>query len=574
MDDIKLMAKYLGPYRRDCVLAIVFCGLEAAVELFIPVLTASLIDEGIMLGNMDVVWLRGAQMVAMGLVAMLLGINFARFCARTSMGLGASLRAAEYEAVQAYAFENLDSFDTSGLVTRLTTDVTVIQNVIANGMRPATRGVVVLVMGLIYACSMSFELACVFFVLLPVLAVALVFIVSHVAPLYRLLQNSMDELNKVVQECTTAVRAIKAFVRGEWSEERFGAVNSAQAEVATRTFSTAVLNTPVFQLCMYAASVLILFFGGQMIMAGTLKVGELTGFMSYVLQITNSLMMISGVFLLVTRALTSMHRIAEVLEEVPAIAEPANARTEVTDGSVELKGVSFRYTADAEEDVLSGVTLKLVAGSVVGVLGTTGSGKSTLVQLLPRLYDATQGEVLVGGHNVREYNLAVLRDAVGVVLQKNVLFTGTVRDNLLWGKPDASDEELLSACKTAAADEFLERIGGLDADLGQGGANVSGGQKQRLCIARALLKNPKVLVFDDSTSAVDMATDAQIRASLGALKGMTKIIIAQRVASVMDADQIVIMDDGHVVATGTHDELLKNCEIYQELYTTQMGGVA
>lgn len=573
MDDLQFIARHLGPYRRDCILAIVFCGLEAAVELSIPVLTASLIDEGIMASNMDVVWLRGAQMVAFGLLAMLLGISYARFSARTSMGLGASLRAAEYEAVQTFSFENLDSFDTSGLVTRLTTDVTVIQNVIANGMRPAVRGVVVLVMGLVYACSMSMELATVFFVLLPVLGIALVCIVSRVAPLYHLLQSSMDELNKVVQECTTAVRAIKAFVREGWSEERFGVANASQADVATRTFSTAVLNTPVFQTCMYAASVLVLLLGGQMIMAGTLTVGELTGFMSYVLQVTNSLMMISGVFLLATRALTSVHRIAEVLQEVPALETPHNARFEVCDGSIELKHVSFRYAADAEADVLTDINLAFAPGSTVGILGGTGSGKSTLVQLLPRLYDPTGGEVLVGGCDVRTYDLAALRNAVGIVLQKNVLFSGTVRENLLWGNPHASDDQLLAACKIAAADEFLERIGGLDADLGQGGANVSGGQKQRLCIARALLKNPQVLVFDDSTSALDMATDAQIRASLAQLTGMTKIIIAQRVASVMDADQIVILDDGRVVATGTHAELMQSCEIYQELYNTQIGGV-
>lgn len=574
MGDLKLMAKYLGPYRLDCVLAIVFCGLEAAVELFIPVLTASLIDEGIALGNMSAVWLRGAQMVALGLVAMVLGINYARFSALTSMGLGANLRAAEYEAVQTYAFENLDNFDTSSLVTRLTTDVTVIQNVVANGMRPAVRSVVVLVMGLVYSCSLSFELACVFFVMLPVLAVLLVWVITHVAPLYRLLQNSMDALNKVVQENISAIRAIKAFVRGTWSEERFGAVNTAQADVATRTFSTAVLNTPIYQTCMYGASVAILLFGGQMILAGRLSVGELTGFMSYVLQIANSLMMISSVFLLVVRALTSMHRIVEVLEERPAIDSPSCALNSVSDGSIAFKNVSFRYASDAEMDVLSNINLTIKAGSTVGLLGATGSGKTTLVQLLGRLYDTTAGEVFVGGHNVRSYDLAALRDAVGIVLQKNVLFTGTVRENLLWGNPKASDEQLLEACRMACADEFLERIGGLDADLGQGGANVSGGQKQRLCIARALLKNPKVLVFDDSTSAVDAATDAQIRANLVNLTGMTKIIIAQRVASVMDADQIIILDDGRLVAAGSPAELLKNCKIFQELYTTQMGGAA
>lgn len=572
MDDIKLIVSYMGKYRRDCAIAALTCALEASIELFIPVLTALLIDEGIMQGDMSVVWLRGAQMILCGALAMILGLTYARYAARTAMGLGAALRKAEYEAVQTYAFENLDHFETSSLVTRMTSDITVIQNVVSNGFRPAVRGVIVLTMGLIYSCFLSIELAAVFFVLMPLLGVGLVWVVSHVAPLYHLLQESMDTLNEVVQECSVAVRAIKAFVRGEWSEERFGAANQQLADTATRTFSTAVLNTPMFQVCMYSASVLILFFGGQMILAGTLQVGELTGFMSYVLQVSNSLMMLANVFLLITRAITSAHRIAEVLNEQPAITSPAKPVGEVADGSVELSHVSFKYAAAAEQDVLCDINLSFAAGSTVGILGGTGSGKSTLVQLLPRLYDATTGEVFIGGHNVRDYDLETLRDAVGIVLQKNVLFTGTVRENLLWGNPDASDEQLLAACKAACVDEFLERIGGLSADLGQGGAGVSGGQAQRLCIARALLKDPKVLVFDDSTSAVDMTTDARIRAKLAELKGMTKIVIAQRVASVMDADQIVILDDGHVVATGKHEELLETSEIYADLYQTQVGG--
>ena len=572
MDDIRLMASHLGPYRRDFGLAAVCIFFETSLELFIPVLTASLIDEGILAGSLDVVWLRGAQMVGCGLVAMLFGLGFARFSARAAMGLGANLRHAEYAAIQTYAFENLDRFEASSLVTRMTTDVTVIQNALTSGFRPMLRGPVALVMGLLFACTMSVELAAVFFVLLPLLAICLTLIVRHVAPLYRVLQSSMDALNDVVQEVLTAIRAVKAFVRGEWAEERFGTVNEHLAHTATHTFRTAVLNMPLFQVSMYSASVLIMWFGGQMIIAGTLQVGELTGFMSYVLQITNSLMMISNVFLLMTRALTSMHRVGEVLRERPAITSPDRAIAHVEDGSVELRDVSFKYRADAQESVLEHVSLSFGTGTTVGVLGGTGSGKSSLVQLLPRLYDATEGQVLVGGHDVRDYDLAALRDAVGIVLQKNVLFSGTVRDNLRWGNEGATDEELLEACCTAAADEFLDRIGGLDGDLGQGGVNVSGGQKQRLCIARALVKRPRVLVFDDSTSAVDMATDARIRSSLAALSGVTKVIIAQRVASVMDADQIVILDDGRVHATGTHEELLASDSIYQELYRTQVTG--
>ena len=569
MSDIKMLLHYLGPHRRDFALAAVCIWVEGTLELLIPYFTAGLIDRGIVDGDLSVVWASGAKMLACGVAAMVFGMAFARFSSRAAMGLGANLRDAEYEAIQSYAFENLDHFDTSSLVTRMTTDVTVIQNAITTGFRPMMRGPVMLVMGLALACALSAELACVFFVLLPVLACALVLIVRRVAPLYRVLQGAMDQLNDVVQECLTAIRAVKAFVRGEWVEERFGVVNGTLANTATKTFRFAVLNTPLFQAIMYTADVLILLIGGQMILAGTLKVGELTGFMSYVLQITNSLMMISSVFLLMTRALTSIQRVGEVLREVPAIESPERGIVAVPDGSVEFKDVSFKYRSDAEANVLEGVTLAFPAGSTVGILGGTGSGKSSLVQLLPRLYDATAGSVLVGGHDVRAYDVAALRDAVGIVLQKNVLFSGTVRDNLRWGNEGATDAELLEACRIACADEFLDRTGGIDGDLGQGGVNVSGGQKQRLCIARALVKHPKVLVFDDSTSAVDMATDAKIRAGLAALGGMTKIVIAQRVASAMDADQIVILDEGHVHAVGTHVQLLARDPIYQELYRTQ-----
>ena len=570
MSDIRILLRYFGPYRKDFAVAALCVFIEGTLELIIPFLTASLIDEGVMAHDLSIVWVRGVQMLACGLVALAFGLGYARASARAAMGLGANLREAEYEQIQRFSFENLDHFETSSLVTRMTTDVTVIQNALTGGFRPMLRGPVMLVMGLLFASVMSLRLAAVFFVLLPILALTLVVIIGRVAPRYAVLQRAMDELNEVVQEVLTAPRAIKAFVREEWACERFGTVNADLADTATGTFKLAVLNMPIFQVAMYSASVLIMWFGGQMILAGTLQVGELTGFMSYVLQITNSLMMISNVFLLMTRALTSVRRVGEVLDEAPAIESPANAIEEVPDGSIEFRDVSFRYAAGSGADVLSHVTLSFPAGSTVGVLGGTGSGKSSLVQLLPRLYDVSAGAVRVGGHDVRSYDVHALRDNVGIVLQKNVLFSGTVRDNLRWGAPNATDEELRKACRVACVDEFLDRIGGLDADLGQGGANVSGGQKQRLCIARTLLKRPRVLVFDDSTSACDMTTDAKIRAGLAELKDVTKVVIAQRVASVMDADQIVMLDEGRVSAVGTHDELLASNPIYQELYRTQM----
>ncbi len=571
MTDIQWVAKSFGPYRRDVLLAAVCIFIETSLELLIPVLMSVVIDDGVLAGDVAVVWRCGAAMLVCSVASLALGQGFAQFAARAAAGLGANIRREEFARVQAYAFENLDHFDASSLVTRMTTDVTVIQNAMVNGFRPMLRGPIMLVMGLVMSCLMSARLAVVFFVVLPFLAVALWLIVRHVGPLYRVLQHTMDALNDTLQEDLVGIRAIRAYVREGHVSQRFAAVNGELAATATRTFKGAVLNTPIFQLSMYVSATALLWFGGQMILEGTLQVGTLTGFMSYVLLVMNSLMMISNVFLLLARALTSIERIREVEDELPAIASPAAsvAVREVADGTVEFRGVDFKYSADAEKNVLEGIDLRFDAGSTVGILGGTGCGKTTLVQLIARLYDASAGQVLVGGRDVRDYDLAALRDAVGIVLQTNVLFSGTVRDNLRWGDAQASDEELLAACRVACADEFLDRIGGLDGDLGQGGVNVSGGQKQRLCIARTLLKRPRVLVFDDSTSAVDMATDAKIRRGLASLTGMTKIVIAQRVASVMDADRIVILDNGRVHAQGTHAELLATDPIYQELCESQ-----
>lgn len=497
MRNLKILFSYLGAYRRDAMLGVLFVTAETALELFIPVIMANIIDVGVPAGDINYMLLQGTYMLVCAACSLVLGLGYARTSARVASGLGANLREAEYRKIQTLAFGNLDNYDASSLVTRMTTDITVIQNAIGNGFRPMVRGPVTLIVGLVYALVLSRPLATVFAIILPVLAIVLGVITYRVSPLYRQLQTSMDHLNGVVQEDLTAVRAVKAYVRAEHEEASFDAVNTELARTATKTFGNAVLNLPVFQLSMYVAALSILWIGGRMILAGELGVGSLTGFMSYVLLIMNSLMMISNVFLLLTRALASVERISRVLDERSLIQAPdaAAAVHEVADGSIEFRDVSFKYRADAAEDVLEHIDLCIEAGSTVGVLGGTGSGKSSLVQLIARLYDATEGTVLVGGHDVRDYDLATLRDAVGIVLQKNVLFTGTVRENLQWGNPQASDDELLAACRAACVDEFLDRIGGLDGELGQGGAGVSGGQKQRLCIARTLLKHPRVLIL-------------------------------------------------------------------------------
>ena len=573
MKDLKHLFSYLGRYRKDLIFAAVFLFAETAFELIIPVLMADIIDVGVSNHDTGFILHKGIQMALCALGSLITGLLYARFVARAAYGLGANIREAQYKHVQDFAFSNLDHFETSSLITRMTTDVTVIQNAINGGLRPMIRGPVMLIMGIALSVYMNAKLSVVFFVSTPILALILVFIVRKVAPMYRRLQKSMDHLNNVVQENLTAVRAVKAFVRGEYEEKKFQSVNGELMQASQRTFHFAVLNLPAFQLMMYTAAVLIMWFGGNMIISSTLQVGELTGFLSYVLQVMNSLMMISNVFLLLTRSLASAQRINEVLSETTALSSPQNACTVIHDGSVDFINVSFKYHEDAEEYALSDVNLHIDAGQTVGILGGTGSAKTTLVQLIPRLYDASIGEVYVGGKNVKDYSLASLRDSVGIVLQKNVLFSGTVRENLLWGNGEADDETIWQACRAACADEFLSRMpGGLDTDLGQGGVNVSGGQKQRLCIARTLLKKPKILIFDDSTSAVDTATEAKIRSSLAKISDMTKIIIAQRVTSVIDTDKIIILEDGRIHAVGTHKKLLESDPIYQEIYYSQMKG--
>lgn len=573
MKDMKRLFWYMGPYKKDMILGALFVMIETGFELFIPIMISNLIDIGVANHDVNYIYVKGVQMALLALGALVTGLLYAHFSAKASYGWGAEIRKAEYARVQQYAFSNLDHFVTSSLITRMTTDVNVLQNMIISGFRPITRGPSLLIMGIGLSFYMNPKLAFVFVVCTPILAIILFLIVRKVAPMYTRLQSIMDRLNQVVQENLTAIRAVKAFVRDEYEEDKFEEVNRDMAKSSETTFHYAVLNLPAFQGIMYTTIVMILWFGGNMILKSELAVGNLTGFLSYVMQVINSLMMLANVFLLLTRSLASAHRIAEILDENIVLTSPENGEKKVKDGSIDFENVSFKYREDAREYALENVNLHITAGQTIGVIGTTGSAKTTLVQLIPRLYDATTGVVRVGGVNVHDYDLSVLRDSVNITLQKNVLFSGTVRENLKWGNPFADDETIWKACRAACADEFLSRMpDGLDTMLEQGGNNLSGGQKQRLCIARALLGNAKILIFDDSTSAVDTATEKKIRKALADYKDVTKIIIAQRITSVMNTDQIVILDDGKVHCVGTHKELLANDSIYQEIYASQMKG--
>lgn len=561
-------------YKMYAVLSCLCVAFETLFELIIPMIMADIIDVGVANGDQAYILERGLQMVFCAGISLVLGIGYARFAALCGQGLGAELRKAEYRKIQEFSFSNTDKFSTSSLVTRLTSDVTLIQNAVSNGIRPLIRAPLMMVTGMILSFVLNAKLALVFFVAAPTLGICLWLVIRKVRPLYTRMQSAIDLVNRMIQENLTAIRVVKAYVREDYEKVKFAQVNQELKSISEKSFRTAVLNMPAMQLVMYTTIICILWFGGKLIFAGEMQVGELTGFLSYVLQILNSLMMISNVFLMLTRAMASGKRILDVLDEEIDLKEDPEATGEIKAGEIEFRNVSFKYKKEGKKYVLSNVSFHIEPGQTVGIIGGTGSAKSTLVQLIPRLYDVTEGEILIDQIPVKQYPLKHLREAVAMVLQKNTLFTGTIADNLRWGKEDASEEELMKACRMACADEFLLQMkDGLSSQVEQGGVNLSGGQKQRLCIARALLKRPRILILDDSTSAVDTATEAKIREALqNNLADTTKIIIAQRITSVMHADQILIMEDGKLNDCGTHEELLQRNEIYQEIYYSQQEG--
>ena len=572
---LKRIFSYMKQYKKYACLALLCIAVEAVLELMVPMIMADLIDNGVANGDTAYIYTKGLQMAGCAVLALILGIGSARFSALAGQGLGANIRQAEYEKLQSYSFANIDHFRVSSLVTRLTSDVTNIQNSVSTGMRPFGRSPVMLIFASSVAFTINRTLAFVFFVALPILAVLLIIIIMNVRPLYGRMQNAIDLVNRSIQENLTAIRVVKAYVRGDYEVSKFEEVNANLKKESEKAFGIAVLNMPAMQFVMYGTIISILFIGGHLINAGQLKIGELTSFLSYVLLILNSLMMMSNVFLMMTRSLASASRIVEVLDEKIDITDEQAEDISVKKGSIEFDHVWFKYKKEAKEYVLSDVSFNIEAGQTIGIIGQTGSAKTTLVSLIPRLYDATKGTVRIDGIDVKKYPMRHLRDAIAVVLQKNTLFSGSLLSNLYWGNENASMEEINEACHIACVDEFLDRLPqGYDTDMGQGGVNVSGGQKQRICIARAILKKPKVLILDDSTSAVDKATEAKIREELAnKLPDMTKIVIAQRISSVKHADQIIILDRGKVAAIGTHETLLANNRIYQEIYESQKEGV-
>lgn len=566
---------YMEKYRKYAVLSCICVALEVVFELIIPLIMADIIDVGIANGDKRFIIEKGVQMCALALLALALGVLYSRFAALCGQGLGSEIRKAQYQKIQSFSFSNTDHFTTSSLVTRMTSDVTVIQNAVTNGIRPIVRAPIMMLTALILSFVINKELALIFLVAIPALTLCLFFIIRHIRPLYNRMQTAMDLVNRIVMENLTAVRVVKAYVRKDYEVEKFDTVNTHLQTVSEKAFKTASLNMPAMQYVMYATIVSILWFGGKFIFIGDMQVGELTGFLSYVLQILNSLMMISNVFMMLTRSITSGKRILQVMDEEVDIKDISKDNLEVTKGEITFDHVFFKYKKEAKEYVLSDISLSIKGGQTIGIIGGTGSAKTTLVQLIPRLYEATKGSVYIDGHLVEEYPLVHLRDAIAVVLQKNTLFSGSIKDNLKWGKEDASDDEIRKVCEIACAHEFIDGFPlGYDTILEQGGVNLSGGQKQRICIARALLKNPKVLILDDSTSAVDTETEGKIRSEIAkSLPGTTKIIIAQRISSVFHADQIIIMEDGKIDGIGNHETLLKTNAIYQEIYQSQQEGV-
>jgi len=571
---LKTLLKQVKEYKWVSLATPVCMLLEVLMETMIPFLMASIIDDGVEKGNLQHIYLVGALMIGTAVIGLIGGLLGGRFGAKASTGFAKNLRGAMFDHIQTFSFANIDKFSTAGLVTRLTTDVNNVQMSYQMILRMAMRAPASMLCALLMAFSINSRLASIYLVAVVFLGIVLFFLIRGGTKYFRQAFPKYDELNASVQENVSAIRVVKAFVRGEKETEKFKKASGNIHDIFVKAEKYVIMNGPAMQLTVYTCIILISWLGAKMIVSTELTTGELMSLLAYCMNILANLMMLSMLFVMLSMSVASMERISEVLKEEPTLKNPENPVMEVADGSIEFRKVDFGYNTTSERPVLKDIDLKIASGETIGILGGTGSGKTSLVNLISRLYDVTDGAVLVGGRDVREYDMEALRNQVSVVLQKNVLFSGTIYENLRWGNPEATDEECKHACKLACADEFIERFTDkYDTYIEQGGTNVSGGQKQRLCIARALLKKPKILILDDSTSAVDTATDAKIRKAFREdIPDITKIIIAQRVSSVQDADRIIVMDDGEINGFGTHEELLETNEIYREVYESQTGG--
>jgi len=571
---IKDLVPYLKKYRRATLISPALIIIEALIEVRIPFLMAKIVDVGIPSKNLTYVLQTGGLMLLMAIISLLCGTISSRFSSTASMGFGSELRKGLFDKIQGFSFSNTDHFSTSSLVMRLTTDVSNVQTAFMMILRIFVRAPVMLICATTMAFQINASLVTVFLVVIPFLASVLGIIIVLAYPRFKAMFKKYDAMNASVQENLVGIRVVKAFVRSSYEKSKFKASNDNLMQAAVKAEKIVQFNNPAMQLSIYGCIAAILWFGGNMVIGGSMKTGELISFISYVTQIMMQLMLLSMVFVMIVISRESASRISEVLTEKPDISDEDSSTGKVTDGSIEFSDVSFAYDTKAREKILEHINFSVRPGETIGIIGGTGSAKSTLVQLIPRLYDVTDGKICVGGRDVRSYKIAELRKAVGMVLQKNVLFSGTIRDNLKWGDASATDEEIAEACQAAQAHNFIESFpDGYNTVLGQGGVNVSGGQKQRLCIARALLSKPKILILDDSTSAVDTATDSRIRTALKDYgRGVTVLIIAQRISSVCDADRILVMDDGRINGIGTHDELLMSNAIYREVFESQQKG--
>ena len=572
---LKTLMKQIGEYKRAAILTPVFMIGEVLMEVLIPYITANLIDEGIEAANMAAVWKYGLIMLVMAFISLMCGAMSGKYAAYASTGFAANLRRSMYEKIQTYSFANIDKFSTAGLVTRMTTDVTNLQNAFQMIIRMAVRPPMMLILSVIMCITISPSLSTIFLVAVIVLAIALSILIVNTTKIFRQTFEKYDALNASVQENVSAARVVKAFVREDYETDKFRRAAGNLRAMFVKAEALIALNNPVMMMVVYGCIISLSWFGAKQVVSGVLTTGQLTSMFSYIMGILMSLMMLSMVFVMITMSTASAARISEVLNEVPDIADPAEPVMDVENGQIDFNDVSFAYNTEGSgENVLQDIDLHIRSGETIGIIGGTGSGKSTLVSLISRLYDATEGSVAVGGVNVKDYDQEALRNKVAVVLQKNVLFSGTILDNLRWGKEDATEEECIKACKLACADEFIEKFPDrYNSWVEQGGNNLSGGQKQRLCIARALLKDSKILILDDSTSAVDTATDAKIRdAFANVIPDTTKLIIAQRISSVQHADRIIVLNDGKVDGFDSHENLLETNEIYRDIYETQLKG--